>query len=106
MTAMMVHLTALTDPAIGSTGRRLVWLAAGADGRPLGTAFLWVPDAGAVAELELRVHPAERRAGVGTRLLEAASGTATERGLGAIVSEAVRAGTEGDLFCQARSFRP
>ena len=101
MTFVNVRMTSLTDPA----DDRRAWLAAGADGRPLGTAFLHVPTRGDVADLELRVHPAERRAGVGTRLLEAACAAAAGSGLRAVLSEPVTEGSPGEAFCRARGLR-
>ncbi|MEV0430666.1 GNAT family N-acetyltransferase [Micromonospora sp. NPDC050495] len=103
---MIMHITPLIDPACGSPGQRLAWLAAGEDGRPLGTAFLWVPAAGGVADLQLRVHPAERRAGVGTRLLDVATDAAADRGMRGLLTEPVRQGEEGDRFCVATGLRP
>lgn len=99
---MIVDITALTEPA----GGRLVWLATAADGRPLGTASLRVPDVGGAAELEIQVHPAERRTGVGSRLLAAVAAGAAERGVPSLLSDAVTAGSPGDLFCTARGLRP
>ena len=101
MTTVAVRMTSLTDPADG----RRAWLAAGADGRPLGSAFLHVPTQGDVADLELQVHPAERRAGVGTRLLAAASAAAADLGLRAVLSEPVTEGSPGDAFCRARGWQ-
>jgi GNAT superfamily N-acetyltransferase len=105
MAAMIVRITQLTDPAHSPPGARLAWLAAGADGGPLGTAFLRVPAAGGVADLELRVHPAERRAGVGTQLLAAVAAAAAELKLSGILTEPVQEDSEGDAFCRARSLR-
>lgn len=103
---MSIRLSALTDPASSPRGHRLAWVAAGDDGRPLGTAFLWLPATGEVAELEqLQVHPAECRAGVGTRLLAAAVEAAIEDGRKGLLSPAVRAGSAGDTFCSARGMR-
>jgi GNAT superfamily N-acetyltransferase len=99
---MTVRITPLSDPA---SKFRLAWLAAGADGRPLGTAFLRLPATGEVADLELRVHPAERRAGVGSRLFETVVAVAAERGMRSVLTEPVREGAEGDAFCAARGLR-
>ncbi|BBH67828.1 hypothetical protein ACTI_45130 [Actinoplanes sp. OR16] len=44
---MIVRITPLADPAGSSPGNRLAWLATGAGGYPLGTAFLRVPASGA-----------------------------------------------------------
>jgi GNAT superfamily N-acetyltransferase len=102
---MTVHVIPLSDPDRSAASYRLAWLAGGADGRPLASAFLRVPAVGDVAELELVVHPAERRAGVGTRLLGAAEAAAGELGMHAIVTEPIREGGEGELFCRARGLR-
>ena len=103
---MSVRLSALTDLASSPRGHRLAWVAAGGDGRPLGTAFLWLPATGEVAELEqLQVHPAECRAGVGKRLLAAAAEAVIEDGKKGLLSPAVRAGSAGDAFCLARGMR-
>jgi GNAT superfamily N-acetyltransferase len=103
MIAVTVHLTPLTDP---HNEARLVWLAAAPDGRPLGTAYLWLPPAaGGVADLQLQVHPAERRAGVGTALLTAVTAAATERGVRALLTEPVRPGDDGDRFCRGHGLR-
>jgi GNAT superfamily N-acetyltransferase len=60
---------------------------------------------GVVADLEVRVHPAERRAGVGTRLLESVTLVADDLGMHGLLSEAVREGSDGDEFCAARGLR-
>ena len=102
---MTVHVTPLSDPDRSAASYRLAWLAGGEDGRPLGSAFLRVPAVGDVAELALVVHPAERRAGVGTRLLRAAEAAAGELGMRAVVTEPIREGDEGEFFCRARGLR-
>ncbi|MFD6620255.1 GNAT family N-acetyltransferase, partial [Streptomyces albidoflavus] len=66
------RLTPLDDPHATAGTRRLVWLAQDADDNPVGSAFLRLFDRDGqrhLAELTLRVHPAERRAGTGTELL-------------------------------------
>ncbi|WP_250033075.1 GNAT family N-acetyltransferase [Paractinoplanes maris] len=103
---MIVNITALIDPAHHTAGRRLAWVAAGLDLRPLGTAFLWIPVAGDVAELDIQVHPAERRAGVGSQLLEAAAGSAAEEGMRRLRTEAVAQASDGEHFCRAHQLRP
>jgi hypothetical protein len=63
-----VRITPLTDPRRGASSHRLAWLAVAADGVPVGSAFLRLfTGAGQdqLAELELHVHPAERRDGRG-----------------------------------------
>lgn len=100
-----MRITPLTDPNRGASSYRLAWLAAGADGRPLGTAFLRVPAVGDSGEVELHVHPAERRKGVGTRLLETVTAAAGELGLGGVLTDAVAEGSAGERFCAARGLR-
>lgn len=72
--ALSITLTPLTDPDFRPFSRRIAWLAADADGNPVGSAFLRLNSReshGHLAELELNVHPAERRHGIGSRLLDA-----------------------------------
>ncbi len=103
---MSVLITPLTEPAVRSgTSHRLAWLAAAPEGWPLGSAFLRLPAVGQTAELDLVVHPAERRAGVGTRLLDAVTAAAGERGLRGVLTGAVDAGSAGERFCVARGLR-
>ncbi|WP_327260773.1 GNAT family N-acetyltransferase [Streptomyces sp. NBC_01232] len=103
---MSLRITPLTDPAHGPHGRRLAWLASDADSIPSGTAFLRLLDGGQehVAELDLRVHPAERRKGVGSRLLDTAVATARDHARRCVVAQA-EAGSPGDDFLAARGFR-
>ncbi|WP_097319872.1 GNAT family N-acetyltransferase [Paractinoplanes atraurantiacus] len=100
-------MTVLITPLVDATSpRRLVWLASGADGRPLGTASLRLPPDEGHADLELDVHPAERRAGVGSRLLvEAAAAAAGRKGLRSVLTQPVDEGSPGDRFCVARGLR-
>ncbi|MFJ8692119.1 GNAT family N-acetyltransferase [Streptomyces roseolilacinus] len=103
---MPLRITALTDPARASSGYRLAWLADGGDGDPLGSAFLRVftrKGQEHLAELQVNVHPAERRRGVGSRLLEAAVAAAREAGRRSVIAQA-DAGTPGDHFLAARGF--
>lgn len=81
------------------------WLAVAQDGHPVGTAFVRSPADGA-AELELNVHPAERRTGTGTRLLEAAAGWASAAGLRSLVCGPVEEGAPDERFLVARGLRP
>lgn len=100
-------VTQLTDPAVTPSSRRLVWLASGADGIPLGSAFLRLftkEGQTHLAELDVAVHPAERRQGVGTALLDAAVGAAREERRRAVVAQAEQ-GSPGDAFLAARGFR-
>ncbi|WP_069466817.1 GNAT family N-acetyltransferase [Actinacidiphila rubida] len=103
---MSTHLTSLIDPEQGPAGHRLAWLASDADGNPVGSAFLRMPGAAGkrhYAELDLHVHPAERRRGTGTRLLDAAARAAREDGRRALTAEA-EPGSPGALFLRAGGF--
>src|SRR5262249_31158856 len=103
-----LRITPLTDPGHRPSSHRLAWLASGADGVPVGSAFLRLfTDAGQahLAELDLHVHPAERRRGVGSRLLDAAVHAARDDGRRSMVAQ-VEAGSPGDRFLSARGFRP
>ncbi|MFF4838620.1 GNAT family N-acetyltransferase [Streptomyces collinus] len=103
---MTLRITPLTDPDAGPSSRRLVWLASDADGVPVGSAFLRLfakTGQEHLAELELRVHPAERRRGTGSRLLEAAVAAAREDGRRCVIGQA-EAGSPGDGFLSARGF--
>jgi len=104
---LSLHLTPLTDPEPGTAGRRLAWLASGDDGVPLGSAFLRLftkEGQEHLAELELAVHGAERRQGVGTRLLDAAVRAAKAERRRSVIAQAVQ-GSPADLFLAARGFR-
>ncbi|MEU9588436.1 GNAT family N-acetyltransferase [Streptomyces sp. NPDC048193] len=104
---MSFRVTALTDPERTSSGYRLAWLAAGAGGEPLGSAFLRVftrEGQEHLTELRVDVHPAERRRGVGSRLLAAAVAAVREAGRRSVVAQA-DAGTPGDRFLAAHGFR-
>ncbi|WP_433893348.1 GNAT family N-acetyltransferase [Streptomyces sp. CA-111067] len=104
---MSVRITALIDPDGGTSARRLAWLASDADGVPVGSAFLRLfTRAGQdhLAELDLGVHPAERRRGTGSLLLEAAVAAARQDGRRSVVTQA-EAGSPGDGFLPARGFR-
>jgi GNAT superfamily N-acetyltransferase len=87
-----IRITPLTDPD------RLAWLATDRDGTPSGYAFLRT----AGGELDLHVHPAERRRGVGSALLGAAVSAARERGLRRVTPEHVEQGSPGEKFLAAR----
>jgi GNAT superfamily N-acetyltransferase len=102
-----VRITALIDPDTSPSSRRLAWLAADADGVPVGSAFLrlFTPTGQEhLAELEVHVHPAERRQQTGSRLLEAAVLAARSDGRRCIIATA-EAGSAGDRFLSARDFR-
>jgi GNAT superfamily N-acetyltransferase len=95
-----VRLTAVTDEL-----QRPGWVASADDGRPLGTAFLRLPGGGGAGELEVHVHPAERRRGVGGRLVATALGHARVAGLPAVATAPVEEGSAGDRFFAAAGFR-
>jgi len=104
---MTPHLTALIDPDVSATSRRLAWLASGDDGAPVGSAFLRIFSSSGqdhLAELSLQVHPAERRKLVGSQLLEAAVVAARRESRRSIIAQA-EAGSPGDGFAAARGFR-
>ncbi|MDX2550963.1 GNAT family N-acetyltransferase [Streptomyces stelliscabiei] len=104
---MPPRVTPLVDPAATPSGRRLAWLASEADGVPRGSAFLRLftkEGQTHLAELDGAVHPAERRQGVGTALLDAAVGSARADGRRALIAQA-RQGSPGDAFLAARGFR-
>ncbi|MFE7837170.1 GNAT family N-acetyltransferase [Streptomyces sp. NPDC057474] len=104
---MPPRVTQLTDPAATPSSHRLAWLASGADGTPLGSAFLRLftkEGQTHLAELDIAVHPAERRHGVGTALLDAAIGSARDERRRAVIAQAEQ-GSPGDAFLAARGFR-
>lgn len=104
---MPLRITPLTDPEPSPSSRRLAWLAADPAGVPVGTAFLRLftrEGQEHLAELEVAVHPAERRQGAGSRLLDAAVSAARQEGRRSLVAQAAH-GSPGDLFLAARGFR-
>ncbi|MGW2398873.1 GNAT family N-acetyltransferase [Kitasatospora sp. NPDC001664] len=106
---MSLRITALTDAeqAPGAASRRLTWLASDADGNPVGSAALRLFDKQGqrhLAELDLRVHPAERRRRVGTELLAAVVAAARADGRRSVIAQAEE-GTPGQAFLAARGFR-
>ncbi|WP_073810692.1 GNAT family N-acetyltransferase [Kitasatospora sp. CB01950] len=103
---MTFRLTLLTDPALLAHSRRLTWLASAPDGTPLGTAVLGLftsSDQAHLSSLTLNVHPAERRRGVASALLSAATAAAVEDGRRVLLVQAVE-GSPGDAFLTARGF--
>lgn len=99
--------TPLVDPHATAGTRRLAWLAQDADGNPVGSAFLRLFDRDGqrhLAELTLRVHPAGRRAGIGTELLAAAVEAARADGRRSLLAGADD-DSPGELFLAARKFR-
>ncbi|MBT2478575.1 GNAT family N-acetyltransferase [Streptomyces sp. ISL-94] len=104
---MSVRITALTDPEETSAGRRLAWLAAGLDGSPVGYAFLRLFTKEGrlhLGELDVQVHPAERRRRAGSLLLDAAVAAARQDGRRALTAQA-EAGSPGAAFLLAGGFR-
>jgi ribosomal protein S18 acetylase RimI-like enzyme len=101
MPRMIARVIALTDPSTSNPA----WIAEGDDGRPLGTAYVYALAGSDSAELRITVHPADRRTGVGARLLREAVASATERGLTALLGQPVREGSEGEAFCVAAGLR-
>ncbi|WP_460654971.1 GNAT family N-acetyltransferase [Kribbella endophytica] len=101
---MSITITSLTDPDYRPFSRRLVWLASG--DHPVGSAYLRLnskPTQEHLAELELTVHPADRRQGVGSRLLEAALQGAFENDATTVLADAT-VGSASDAFLAARGF--
>ncbi|MFF9065113.1 GNAT family N-acetyltransferase [Streptomyces sp. NPDC014891] len=91
----------------GRDDRRLLWLAAEADGTVVGVAGLRLfTSAGQrhLADLELHVTPDRRRAGVGSHLLTTAVRAARDEGRRSMVAAAPGEGPAG-AFCAARGFR-
>ncbi|MBV7697863.1 GNAT family N-acetyltransferase [Streptomyces sp. TRM70350] len=104
---MSMRITPLTDPDRGPFSRRLAWLASEAGGAPVGSAFLRLPTGPGQehqGELELNVHPAERRNRVGSRLLKTVVAAARKEGRRHVVAQA-EAGSAGDRFLAASGFR-
>ncbi|MGW2514573.1 GNAT family N-acetyltransferase [Streptomyces scopuliridis] len=104
---MSLRITPLTDPAHAPHSRRLAWLASDADSIPVGTAFLRLftdPGQEHLAGLTLHVHPVERRKCVGSWLLDTAVAAARDNARRCVIARA-EAGSPGDRFLPARSFR-
>jgi GNAT superfamily N-acetyltransferase len=104
---LSVRVTALTDPAETSACRRLAWLASDPEGHPVGSAFLrlFTKDGQRhLAELDVQVHPAERRRRAGSLLLSAAVAAAREDGRRAVISQA-ESDSPGADFLLASGFR-
>ncbi|TLS45194.1 GNAT family N-acetyltransferase [Streptomyces montanus] len=104
---MPPRITALIDPEPAASSRRSAWLASDDEGVPIGSAFLRLftkEGQEHLAELQVAVHRAERRRGVGARLLEAAVAAARSEGRRSILAQA-NEGSPGDLFLAASGFR-
>ncbi|TDO52054.1 acetyltransferase (GNAT) family protein [Kribbella sp. VKM Ac-2571] len=103
---LSIRLIPLTDPDHKPFSRRIAWLAAQADGTPVGSAFLRLNSRKAHAhlgDLEINVHPAERGRGTGTLLLGAVVSAAREHGVRTLITD-VDVNSIGDRFLQRRGF--
>lgn len=103
---MSIRLIPLTDPDIRSSSRRIAWLAAEADGTPVGSAFLRLDSRRnytQLGEFELTVHPAERRRGVGSRLLGAVVAGARDHDVRTLLAD-VNIESAGDRFLEHHGF--
>ncbi len=103
---LRLRLTPLTDPDYRPFSRRIAWLAADADGNPVGSAFLRLNSRETqthLAELELNVHPAERRRGAGSQLLSAVVSAARDHEVRTLLAEAI-ADSPADHFLQHHDF--
>ncbi len=106
LAALSTTITALADPDYRPFSRRLAWLASDADGNPSGSAYLTLhnkPSQADLAELELAVHPAERRQGIGSRLLAEVADAARANEARVLLADA-RVGSPGDHFLAQRGF--
>jgi GNAT superfamily N-acetyltransferase len=103
---LSINLTPLTDPDYRPLSHRIAWLASDPDGNPVGSAYLRLFSKASYAhltELELAVHPAERRKGIGTRLMDAAAEAARDHKARIVLADA-GVGAPGDHFLSARGF--
>jgi GNAT superfamily N-acetyltransferase len=104
---LSIRIKALTDPDRPAGSHRPAWLASDAGGSPLGSAFLRVftrEGQDHLAGLELHVHPAERRNGVGSLLFDAAVAAAREEDRRSVIGQ-VEEGSAGDHFLRAKGLR-
>jgi GNAT superfamily N-acetyltransferase len=103
---LSISITPLTDPDYRPLSRRIAWLAADSDGNPVGSAFLRLNSKATqshLAELELAVHPAERRRGIGSDLLAVAAAAGREHEVRTILADAT-VGSPRDHFFPQRGF--
>ncbi|MFJ9683111.1 GNAT family N-acetyltransferase [Streptomyces sp. NPDC101194] len=104
---MSIRITALTDPERSDASHRLAWLASDSAGSPVGSAFLRVftrEGQDHLAELEIHVHPAQRRNGIGSQLLDTAVAAAREESRRSVITQ-VEAGSPGDHFLRSKGLR-
>ncbi|WP_222853510.1 GNAT family N-acetyltransferase [Fodinicola acaciae] len=102
------RITSWTEADQAPSGYRLAWLAADSDDSPCAASVLRVftdPSREHLAELDVRVHPANRRTGIGSALLDRALSRGRELGRRTVIAEA-RDQTPGASFLAARGFRP
>jgi GNAT superfamily N-acetyltransferase len=103
---LSIRLTPLTDPDYRPFSRRIAWIAADGDGIPVGSAYLRLTSRATqshLADLELAVHPAERRRGAGSRLLDAVIGAARNHEVRALLADA-GPDTPADHFLRHHGF--
>ncbi|WP_133983832.1 GNAT family N-acetyltransferase [Kribbella voronezhensis] len=103
---MSISITPLTDPDYRPFSRRIAWLASDSDGNPVGSAFLRLNSKESLAhlsELELAVHPTERRRGIGSELLAVAAAAGREHEVRTILADAT-VESPGDHFLRSRGF--
>lgn len=85
--------------------RIMHWLAVAPDGSPAGTCHMRVPDdAARPGEIDVQIHPAYRRQGIGRRLLAIAGDVLRAEPGRTVVAQAV-AGTPAVPFLEAAGFR-
>ncbi|MBE3011886.1 GNAT family N-acetyltransferase [Microbispora sp. NEAU-D428] len=104
---MSIRIIPLIDPQPTPSSRRLAWLASLPAGVPAGSAFLRLftkTGQDHLAELDLHVHPAEQRSGVGSLLLTAALAAVREEGRRCVIAH-TEPGSPGEVFLSARGFR-
>jgi len=86
--------------ALRPQGRQYCWVARGDDGAIVGFALLTLDDAGSnthSGDVELAVHPAQRRRGAGRQLLEQVVAAMRADGRRALLSEVIE-GSDGERF--------
>jgi L-amino acid N-acyltransferase YncA len=99
------RITALIDPDISPSSRRLVWLASDTDSIPVGSAFLRLSTRlgqDHLAELQLQIHPQAWGKDTGFRLLDAAVVAARDHGRRRIITH-IEADSPGERLLAARN---